>query len=358
MIEIFTKILDHELNIIHIDMDAFYASVEEADNPRLKGTPVIVGGKSNHGIVTTANYEARKYGIHSAMPIFMAKKKCPMGNYIRPRMERYREVSRNIFDILYTLTDKVEGVSVDEAYIDIEGLSHSPEEIIGLIKEEVYKKEGITFSAGLSYNKFLAKLASDWDKPNGFTIISEEMLPDILLPLSIGKIHGVGPKTKNKLESIGIYTVEDMYQLSEDFLFSNFGKSGLEIYQRIRGVDTRQVDNRRERKSIGVERTFSKATRIESELVEYLSSFSRELEEDLYRKRLQGRTLIVKIKDEDFKTQTRSKTLDSNIHQYEDIFNLALSLFHEIKIKKKIRLLGISIGNLSTIDKEQLSFFD
>ena len=347
-----------DLKILHVDMDAFYASVEEADDKNLRGKPVIVGGLSNHGVVTTCNYEARKYGVHSAMPGFMARSLCPHGLFLRPRMKRYRDISKKIFTILYDITDQVEQISVDEAYLDISSIGKDPLELVADIKDRVSKELGLSLSVGLSYNKFLAKLASDWNKPNGFKYITKDMLPEILLDLDISKVHGIGPKSQKKLRNIGIYTVRDLYQLDETFLIDLFGKAGREIYFRIRGIDKRPVNNFRERKSIGIERTFDEETRDVKKLKDYLRDFSKKLELELLKKQVHTKTIIVKVKDEDFRTQTRSKTLENHIYNFEDIYEVALSLLAEIEINKKIRLLGITGANLISIDLEQLSLFD
>lgn len=339
-------------------MDAFYASVEEADDENLRGHPIIVGGLSSHGVVTTCNYEARKYGVHSAMPGFMARGLCPEGFFLRPRMNRYRHISREIFNILFEITDLVEQISVDEAYLDISNIDRNPRDIVDEIKSRIYEKFGLTLSVGLSYNKFLAKLASDWNKPNGFKYITRDMVPEILYPMDVGQVHGVGPKSEKKLKNIGVYTVKDLLALDENFLIELFGKSGSEIYSRIRGIDTREVNIYRERKSIGIERTFHMETKDLDELKNYLRKFSKQLEIELLKKKIHTKTIILKIKDEDFRTQTRSKTLENHIYQFEDIYRVGLSLLDEIEIDKKVRLLGITGANLLTIDLEQLSLFD
>lgn len=347
-----------KLHIIHVDMDAFYASVEEHDNPKLKGLPVIVGGLSNHGIVTTANYHARKYGVHSAMPIFMAKQKCPRACFLPVRMERYKEVSRQVFHILSRITELVEPLSIDEAYLDVSKVEMNPIKIAEKIKEEVMKKTGLTMSIGISYNKFLAKLASDWNKPNGMKIITEDMIPEILLPLSVKSVYGIGKKTSKKLNDIGIYTVEDLMRLSEEFMTEFFGKAGMEIYNRIRGIDSRTVNTTRERKSIGTERTFSNHTKDKEILKEYLHRFALDIEVSLENKNLQAKTLTLKIKDINFKTQTKSKTLNNYISSYDEIFQLAVNLLEEIKLTQEIRLIGLTASNLITLKLEQLSLFD
>ena len=202
-----------KLSIMHIDMDAFYASVEEHDNPKLKGYPVIVGGKSRHGIVTTANYEARKFGVHSAMPVYIAKEKCPHGIYIPPRIERYKEVSEQIMDILYDISDIIEQLSVDEAYLDISHIEMDPLDIAKMIKQRVMEKTGLTLSVGISYNKFLAKLASDWDKPNGLTVITRDMIPNILLSLPVKSIYGIGKKSSTEYIPILFNLFEDFFPI-------------------------------------------------------------------------------------------------------------------------------------------------
>ena len=347
-----------KLNIIHVDMDAFYASVEEHDNPKLKGLPVIVGGLNNHGVVTTANYHARKYGVHSAMPIFMAKKKCPHGCYVPGRMRRYQEVSREVFDILYDYTYLIEKVSIDEAYLDISHIGKDPLELSKEIQKTVLKKTGLTMSVGISYNKFLAKLASDWNKPCGIKVISRDMIPDILVPLNIDKVHGLGPKSCEKLRDIGIYTIGDLLETSKEFLTEILGKSGIEIYDRIRGIDRREVNTIRERKSLGIERTFTEGTKDKEKLTKYIEGFSAELSDELSEKKIHGRTITLKIKDENFKTHTRSKTLITHINSFDDIYEVASSLLNEIDIIFKIRLIGLTASNLISSDLKQLSLFD
>lgn len=225
--------------IIHVDMDAFFASVEQHDNPEYKGKPVIVGGLSERGVVSTCSYEARKYGIHSAMPMYMAKKLCPHGIFLSARRKRYEEVSAQIFDILYSITPLVEPMSIDEAYLDVTDIDKNPEIIALEIKKKVKETTGLTISAGVSYNKFLAKLASDWNKPDGFMVITEEMIPDILKPLPVSKVHGIGQKSEERLKSMGINTIDDLLKLSQENLVEIFGKVGVEIYLRIRGIDER-----------------------------------------------------------------------------------------------------------------------
>lgn len=345
------------MKIIHLDMDAFYAAVEERDNPSLKGYPVIVGGLSDQGVVTTANYIARKYGVHSAMPIFKAKKLCPNGHYIRPRIGKYGEESRQVFNILYQFTDLVEQVSIDEAYLDVSHIDKCPLRIVREIKETVFKKTGLTMSVGISYNKFLAKLASDWNKPNGIKIISPQMVPEILLPLSVKSVHGIGPKSAKKLNNIGVYTIKDLILLSEDFLIDLFGKSGRETYNRIRGIDHREVNTSRERKSLGTETTLEKGTWDKEELIAYLEEFSKEISKSLSFKKLHGRTISLKIKYGNFTVHSRSRTLSNHTNSQVEIFNTAIGLLNEISLDEEIRLIGLSVSNLITMNLKQLSLF-
>lgn len=346
------------LNIIHLDMDAFYASVEIADNPKLKGKPVIVGGSDNHGVVTTASYEARKFGVHSAMPVFMAKKLCPRGIFLPVRMKRYKEISWQVFNILYDITNLVEPVSIDEAYIDVSHINGDSLGIANLIKKRIFNKTGLTLSIGISYNKFLAKIASDWNKPNGIKIITEDMMPNILFPFPVKSVHGIGPKSAEKLNNIGIFTVEDLYNLSEDFLIDLFGKWGTDIYNRIRGVDHRKIETDRERKSLGTETTFSKITNDIEMLKSYIYEFSNEIADSLISNKIHGKTITVKIKYDDFVLKTKSKTLLNNIFLATDLYEVGISLLEEMDLTKKIRLIGLTISNLSSTQMEQLSFFD
>lgn len=344
------------MNIIHLDMDAFYASVEERDNPTLKGFPVIVGGNNDHGVVTTANYIARKYGIHSAMPIFKAKKLCPDGYYISPRMDKYAEASLSVFRVLYEFTDLIEQVSIDEAYLDISHIDSCPLKIVREIKEKVLFQTGLTMSVGISYNKFLAKLASDWNKPDGIKIITPFMVPEILLPLPVKSVHGIGSKSTKKLNNIGIYNINDLLKLSEEFLTELFGKSGSEIFNRIRGIDPREINTYRERKSVGTEITLGKGTKDKEMLISYLYDFSLEIENSLKSKKIHSRTISLKIKDEDFIVHSKSKTLTTHINSSSDIFLIAKNLLEEVQLDKNIRLIGITASNLITTDLKQLSF--
>lgn len=345
------------LSIIHLDMDAFYASVEEHDNPKLKGHPLIVGGKSKRGVVTTANYEARKYGIHSAMPIYMARERCPHGIYIYPRMKRYKEVSDQVMEVLYGITDLVEQLSIDEAYLDISDIDKDPLEIADTIKSRVMKETGLTLSIGISYNKFLAKLASDWNKPDGLKVITRDMVPEILLPLPVKSVYGIGKKSAKRLNNIGIYTIDDLMKLSQDFLSDMFGKAGSEIYERIRGIDRRKVETEREIKSIGTETTFEATDDIKV-FEYYLKVFAKEISDEMIVKGVQGKTVTVKTKDKNFIQHTKSRTFDNYISSENDIHNIGYNLLHEMNFETELRLVGLTVSNFISLDYEQLSFFD
>lgn len=343
-------------NIIHVDLDAFFASVEQKDNPNLKGKPIIVGGQSNRGVVCTCSYEARKYGVRSAMPGFMAKKKCPHGIFVPVRMERYKEVSREVFNTFYEITNLVEPLSIDEAYLDVTGLDKKPIEIANCIKKKVMKETGLTLSAGISYNKFLAKLASDWNKPNGLKIITKNMVPDILKPLSIRQVYGIGKKSAKRLNNIGVFTIEDLMKLPQGYLIDYFGKYGLEIYHRIRGIDHRAVEPRRERKSIGKEITLKEDTQDRDYLRNYLYKFSEEVENIMLKKKVTAKTITVKMKTSDFESHTKSRTIHEYIHSRADIYHIASDILDEANMDKSIRLIGLTVSNFSDQKIEQLSF--
>lgn len=350
--------LEKDLNFCHVDMDAFYASLEMQRHPHLKGQPMVVGGKSKKGIITTANYEARKFGLHSAMPIFMAKSLCPQVIVIPTDMDYYRRKSREIFHILEGFTDNIEKVSVDEAYLDISNIADSRELIALNIQEEVFKQTGLTLSVGISYNKFLAKLASDWHKPSGIKIINRQMVPDILLSLDISKVHGIGQKTENRLNKIGIYTVKDLYQLDRSYLRDNFGKSGSEIYDRIRGLDDRKIEDDIERKSIGIERTLDKNINSIEELLKIINYFARDLSNDLKSKNVLAKRFTVKLKRADFQVRTKSYTLAEYTDSLKTIEDLAKTLLLGMYNNEEIRLVGLTAFDLQDNSIKQENFFE
>ncbi|MCT8975841.1 DNA polymerase IV [Clostridium sp. CX1] len=342
--------------IMHVDMDAFFASVEIVDNKNLRGKPVIIGGNSNRGVVATCSYEARAYGVRSAMPIYMAKEKCPKAIILPVRYGRYKEISNKIFNIFYEITPYVEPLSIDEAYLDITDINKSPLDIASFVKNRVRKETGLTISAGLSYNKFLAKLASDWNKPNGLKIIGKDEVPKILFPLSIDKVHGLGKKSAKKLNNIGVYTIEELYKLPQDLLVEFFGKFGIDIYDRIRGIDKREVQILRERKSIGRETTLSNDTNDKEELKLYIKAFAGSIADTLENKNVKGKNITIKTKTSSFVNHTKSKTLSYYISNEADIYREACSILEELEFEEKIRLIGISISSFKEDKIEQLSF--
>ena len=344
--------------ILHVDMDAFFASVEQKDNPKLKGKPVIVGGVSERGVVSTCSYEARKYGVKSAMPIFMAQKLCPQGIYLRGRYWRYKEVSAQIFNIFREVTPLVEPLSIDEAYLDITNSKFKDyKEAAIYIKRRVYKEVGLTLSIGISYNKFLAKLASDWNKPNGIMIITEDMIPEILKPLPISKIYGLGQKSVRRLNNMGLFKIEDLYIHPKEFFVEYFGKYGIDIYNRIRGSDDRVVTPNRDRKSYGKETTLKFDTDDKDELSNYLKSFSTQISSYLEEKNIFIKTITVKYKTSSFINHTRSKTLTHYINKAEDIYNIAIEIIEEEVFSEPIRLIGLTVSSIKEEKVEQLTLF-
>lgn len=345
-----------ENTILHVDMDAFFASVEQRDNPELKGKPVIVGGISERGVVSTCSYEARKFGVHSAMPMFMAREKCPNGIFVSGRYGRYSKVSQEIFKILNEVTPLVEPVSIDEGFLDLsQAKIKDGMEAARFIKNKVFREVGLTLSIGISYNKFLAKLASDWNKPNGIKEIRKEMIPNILFPLSISRIHGLGKVSVSKLNNMGIYYIKDLYNMPKEFFIQYLGKNGLDIYDRIRGIDNRKVEVARERKSVGKETTLKFDTKNKEELCEYIKEFSFEIEEILNRKNVLGKTVTLKFKTRDFENHTRSKTLNNYIGTQKEIYKVAEELLESEDLKEPVRLIGVSISSFKENEIEQMS---
>lgn len=344
-------------SIIHVDMDAFFAAIEEKDNPSLKGKPVIVGGTEERGVVCTCSYEARKFGVHSAMPTYIAKQKCPFGIFVPVRYERYKEISSQIFEILFSITDLVEPLSIDEAYLDISNIEDESLMIAKKIKKKVKEETGLTISVGISYNKFLAKLASDWNKPDGIKIIEENEVPEILLPLPIRKIYGIGEKSTKKLNGIGIYTVNDLMKIPTDLFESYFGKYGHEIYNRIRGIDNREVKISRKVKSIGRETTLKRDINDIDKLQKYLERFSKNIAYSLEKRNLAAKTLTIKTRTFDFISHTKSKTMNEYFYKVEDIIIVGGQVLKEIDLNLDIRLIGISVSNLKEKSLEQISMF-
>ena len=341
--------------IIHVDMDAFYASVEQKDDPSLQGKPVAVGGGSKRGVVAAASYEARRFGVHSAMSGYLARQKCPELVFVKPRFDRYREISMQIREIFKSYTDLVEPLSLDEAYLDVtENKIGFPSAtlIAREIRSRIYEKTGLTSSAGISINKFLAKIASDINKPNGQKTIPPEEVADFLLSLEIRKFYGVGKVTAEKMHNLGIFTGADLKKQSLEFLTDHFGKSGAHYYEVVRGIHLSPVKPERVPKSVGAERTFSENLSSEVFMLERLERIARELESRLSAGKRAGKTITLKIKYSDFRLQTRSKTLPHYIATKSLILEVARELLYQEPLQNSVRLLGISLSNLNTEAKK------
>ncbi len=351
------------LEIMHVDMDAFFAAVEQLDNPALVGQPVIVGGINldNRGVVSTASYEARQYGVHSAMPITEAKRLCPHGIYLPGRGSRYQELSAQIFSILLSYTPCLEKISIDEAFLDLSGchrLFGDSIEIGHQIKMVIHQKLGLIASIGLSINKFLAKLASDLDKPDGFMVIKEEEINQVLEPLPIGKLWGVGRKTEKILNELGINTIGKLKKLNQDELVAIFGKMGLQLYQLARGLDERSVEPEYAAKSISHEETFAVSVSNKNEIMACLMEMSAKVARRLRQKDLRGSTVFIKIRYDDFTTLTRRITLGSSTNSTDTIYQTGKRLLEKERLlTRPVRLLGIGIGNFSKGAQTQLSLF-
>lgn len=337
--------------IIHIDMDAFYAAVEQRDFPQLRNKPVVVGGDpAMRGVVATCSYEARKFGIHSAMPCAHALRLCPQAIFVRPRFEVYRQISRKIHDVMLGYTDLVEPLSLDEAYLDVTQCKRalgSATLIAKAIKGEIVRNTGLTASAGVSYNKFLAKTASGLNKPDGLTLITEKEGADFVRQLPIGKFYGVGPATEEKMQRLGIYTGDDLLAWSMDALRPIFGKASHYYYYAARGVDDRAVESHRERKSIGCEKTFSEDLADVGEMLEKLQQLAGEVWQIVRAKKVTARTITVKVKFDNFVQVTRSVTTARNIRELKDITSHLEKLLRKAKIDgRQVRLLGVTVSNL------------
>ncbi|MEM6864474.1 MAG: DNA polymerase IV [Bacteroidota bacterium] len=337
--------------IIHVDMDAFYASVEQHDNPELKGKPLAVGGGSKRGVVSAASYEARKFGVRSAMSSYIAKKNCPELIFVKPRFDRYKEVSLQIRSIFFEYTDLVEPLSLDEAYLDVtENKKGNPSAtlIAREIRKKILEKTGLTASAGISINKFIAKVASDMNKPNGQKTINPEEVVSFLENLEIRKFYGVGKVTAEKMYKLGIFTGNDLKQRSLEFLDQHFGKSGRYYYHVVRGIHKSEVKPHRIPKSVGAERTFSENLSSEIFMLEKLENIANELERRLQKSKIAGKTITLKIKYSDFSLQTRSKTLPYFVADKNLVLETAKELLYQSPLENSVRLLGISLANLNT----------
>jgi DNA polymerase IV len=337
--------------IIHVDMDAFYASVAQMDNPELKGKPIAVGGGGKRGVISAASYEARKFGVKSAMSGRLAEKLCPDLIFVKTDFDRYKEISNRIRKIFYDYTDLVEPLSLDEAYLDV------TENKIGLpsatliaqqIRQRIFNEVGLTASAGISINKFIAKIASDYNKPNGQKTVNPEDVLQFLEDLDIRKFFGIGKVTAEKMYQKGIFTGKDLKSKSAEYLETHFGKSGRSYYHIVRGIHNSPVKPDRIRKSLAAERTFSENLSSEIFMLEKLNHIAEEVSKRLNKSNVAGKTITLKIKYSDFTLQTRSKTLPYFVNDKTIILETSKDLLYQDKLKNSVRLLGISLSNLNT----------
>jgi len=340
--------------IIHVDMDAFYASVEQRDFPELKGKPVAVGGSSQRGVVSAASYEARVYGVHSAMSSAVAARRCPGLIFVPTRFDVYRSVSKQIRTIFKRYTETVEPLSLDEAYLDVTeplvaGLSAT--EIARRIRKDILEETALTASAGVSYNKFLAKVGSDYQKPDGLTVIRPRDALAFIAVLPVEKFHGVGPVTARRMHDQGIRTGADLRQFDEEELVQRFGKAGSYYYRVCRGEDDRPVRVRRGRKSLGAERTFESNLTSPDDMMPRLKQIAEKVASRLQEAGLAGRTITLKIKTSDFQISTRQTSTENMVHEAEDIMEMVELLLHHAPSPpvKPVRLLGISISHLRSM---------
>lgn len=349
--------LNQNRKIIHIDMDAFYASVEQMDNPLLRGKPIAVGGSENRGVVAAASYEARKFGVRSAISGVLAKKYCPELIFVRPRFDRYKEISNKIRKIFYEYTDLVEPLSLDEAYLDVtknKKGNPSASLLAQEIRLRILDETGLTASAGISINKFVAKIASDYNKPNGQKTVNPDEVISFLEELPIRKFYGVGKVTTEKMYQLGIFTGVDLKSKTLEFLEKHFGKSGNFYFNVVRGIHNSEVKSDRITKSVAAEHTFDVNLSSEIFMMEKLESIAIALEKRLKKYNIGGKTVTLKIKYSDFSQQTRSKTLPYFISDKGLILEIVKELLFQERMKDSVRLLGISLSNLNTEEKKFL----
>ena len=341
--------------IIHVDMDAFYASVEQMDNPSLRGKPIAVGGSENRGVVAAASYEARKFGVRSAISGVMAKKNCPELIFVKPRFDRYKEISSKIQNIFREYTDLVEPLSLDEAYLDVtinKKGNPSASLLAQEIRQRIFNEIGLTASAGISVNKFVAKIASDYNKPNGQKTVNPDEVVSFLEELPIRKFYGVGKVTTEKMYQLGIFTGLELKSKSLEFLEKHFGKSGSFYYNVVRGIHNSEVKSDRITKSVAAEHTFDVNLSSEIFMIEKLDVIAVALEKRLKKHHVAGKTITLKIKYSDFTQQTRSKTLPYFISDKALILEIVKELLYQERMKDSVRLLGISLSNLNTEQKK------
>jgi DNA polymerase-4 len=356
-----THVANDDRKIIHVDMDAFYASVEQFDNPELRGKPLAVGGGAERGVVAAASYEARRFGVRSAMSGVQARRCCPDLIFVRPRFERYKEVSRQIRDIFYDYTDLVEPLSLDEAYLDVtrNKKNHPSATLIATeIRDRIFKEVGLTASAGISVSKFVAKIASDINKPNGQKTIPPEEVLRFLEDLPIERFFGIGKVTASKMFALGIFTGKDLKEKSMDFLIEHFKSAGENYYKLVRGIHESPVRPNRIQKSVAAEHTFSQNLTSEVYMMEKLEAIAEELEGRLKRSKIAGKTITLKIKYSDFTQQTRSRTLQQYVKDKNVLLDTVRDLLYQERIKESVRLLGISVSNLDNNPEREQKVMD
>jgi DNA polymerase-4 len=338
-------------------MDAFYASVEQMDNPELRGKPVAVGGEENRGVVSAASYEARKFGVRSAISGVLAKKNCPELIFVKPRFDRYKEISKKIHKIFRDYTDLVEPLSLDEAYLDVtKNKKGNPSATLLAqeIRQRIFNEVGLTASAGISVNKFVAKIASDYNKPNGQKTVNPDEVIAFLEQLPIQKFYGVGKVTAEKMFQLGIFTGLDLKNRPIEFLEKHFGKSGGFYFNVVRGIHNSEVKSNRIAKSVAAEYTFDSNLSSEIFMVDKLEKIAAELERRLKKHKISGKTVTLKIKYSDFTQQTRSKTMPYFIADKALILETVKELLYQERMKDSVRLLGISLSNLNTEIKKTI----
>lgn len=360
-----SKISVHRF-IAHVDMDAFFAAIEQRDNPALCGRPVIVGANPKkgrgRGVVSTCSYEARKFGIHSAMPISIAYRKCPQAIFLPVNMEKYTEVSHRIYDILYDFTPHIEPISIDEAFLDITGsyrLFGTPRKACALIKSRIKEETGLTASVGLAPTKMAAKVASDLRKPDGFVEVAGDGLLEFLWPLDISRMWGLGKKTEVVFRSMGMNTIGDIAKKDIMELTGMFGKNGAHFWYLANGVDEREVETERETKSIGNETTFDKDTLDKSKIEGTLMSLCEKVSGRLRKESSKGRTITLKIRLEGFKTYTRSVTRYMPTNFADVLYKEIKNLYNRFDTDgRKVRLVGVQVSNLSSTDSRYSLFHE
>jgi DNA polymerase-4 len=341
-------------SIIHVDMDAFYASVEQRDRPELRGRPVMVGGGSSRGVVAAASYEARQYGVRSAMPGARARRLCPSGVFVSARFDRYREVSREVFEIFARFSDRVEGLSLDEAFIDVSEAvieqGGSPSEIGARLKRLVAEQTGLTASVGIAHNKLLAKIASDYDKPDGLIHIPPDRVKQFLDPLPVRRLWGIGPRTEQRLHDIGAFTIGQLRRTPPDLLRQLFGDHAMALIERATGIDEREVGSRRPRRSVSQETTFRDDRHDIAELVDVMTGQAAQVAGRLASRGWYARTVTIKLRSSGFSTITRSRSLGGYTRSPDRILSVARELLEDWAGWRRqfaVRLIGVGVSGLS-----------